>query len=244
MVWACPRHGECRNVQPVDLTTSYEHAISAAVRARYELRETRNAAVILAATNPGEFQEIIQTISGFRLTTADLVEAGGNKSRLAARLDEAFRRHGWREGRYDTRISAELRLMPYAAAGESGADVVTSEVFNEGYKVDNVKARVALDVEWNAKDGNLDRDISAYRALYDAGIIDGAVMITRTQDDLRTLAERLALEAGLPPEAARNRLGTATTTNLAKLEPRLTRGDAGGCPLLAVAISSRCWKGS
>jgi hypothetical protein len=41
----------------------------------------------------------------------------------------------------------------------------------------DVKGRVALDVEWHAKDGNLDRDIVAYRALDDAGIMDGAVMV-------------------------------------------------------------------
>jgi hypothetical protein len=116
-----------------------------------------------------------------------------------------------------------------------------SEVFNEGYKVDNVKGRIALDVEWNAKDGNLDRDIGAYRSLYDVGLIDGAVLITRTHEDLRQLAHRLAIEAGLSDDDARRRLGTTTTTNLGKLEPRMTRGDAGGCPLLAVAISPRCW---
>jgi len=119
--------------------------------------------------------------------------------------------------------------------------VIESEVFNEGYKVDNVKGRIALDVEWNAKDGNLDRDIGAYRALYDAGLIDGAVLVTRTQDDLRRLAQGLALAAGQAEEEARRRLGTTTTTNLGKLEPRMTRGDAGGCPVLAVAISAHCW---
>ena len=107
-----------------------------------------------------------------------------------------------------------------------------------------MKGRIALDVEWNAKDGNLDRDISAYRALYDAGLIDGAVLVTRTQEELRTLAVRLALEAGITDEDARRRLQTTTTTNLPKLLPRMTRGDAGGCPVLAVAISSRCWLGS
>lgn len=107
-----------------------------------------------------------------------------------------------------------------------------------------MKDRVALDVEWNAKDGNLDRDMGAYRALYDAGIIDAAVIITRTQEDLRTLASRLAFEAGHSYADASRRLGTTTTTNLVKLEPRMTRGDTGGCPLLAAAISARCWKGS
>lgn len=212
------------------------------VRRRYEMRETRNAASVLPATNPAGFAEVVQALEGFQLLTQDLVDPGGNESKLAARLNGAFRARGWREGRYDTRIASELRVMPYAPAGESVATVVTSEVFNEGYKVDNVKGRVALDVEWNAKDSNLDRDIGAYRALYEAGFIDAAVLITRTQDDLRPLAERLAVQAGVSVTEARKRLGTTTTTNLDKLQPRMTRGDAGGCPLLAVAISARCWE--
>jgi hypothetical protein len=228
----------------VELTVSYRGVIPDAVLVRYELRETRNAAVILSVTNPGEFQEIISVVAGFTLTTADLTDPGGNKSKLAQRLDDAFRQRGWREGQADTVFRAEVRAMPYKAHGEAEPNVVTTEVFSKGYKVDNVKGRVAVDVEWNAKDGNLDRDIGQYRALYDAGVIDGAVVITRTQEDLRELAGRLAREAGLSPEAARGRLGTTTTTNLGNLVNRLTRGDAGGCPVLAVAISARCWDGA
>lgn len=102
-----------------------------------------------------------------------------------------------------------------------------------GYKLqDNVKSRVALDVEWNAKDGNLDRDIGAYRALYDSGIIDVGVIVTRTHTDLRDAAIKL--------DPKSTKFKTTTTTNLSKLEPRLTRGDAGGCPVLVIAITSRC----
>ena len=32
---------------------------------------------------------------------------------------------------------------------------IVTETVNEGYKVDNFRDRIALDVEWNAKDGNL-----------------------------------------------------------------------------------------
>lgn len=228
----------------MDLTASYEKVIPAAVRARYEMRETRNAAAILAATNPVEFQDIINVIASFKLMTADLVEPGGNKSKLAQRLDEAFRQRGWRAGEVDTFFRADVKAMPYKTVGEKKPTVVTTETFSKGYEVDNVKGRVALDVEWNAKDGNLDRDLGQFRAFYDAGVIDGAVMITRTQDDLRELAGDLARQAGQSAEAARGRLGTTTTTNLVNLVNRLSRGDAGGCPILAVAISDLCWEGA
>ena len=225
----------------MELTGSWTTALPAAVAERYELRETRNAAAVLAATCPDEVTELCAVLTGFTLTTADLVEAGGNESRLAARLNTAFRERGWREGRVDTVVTSRLQVQPWHPAGEHGVTVRESEVFNEGYKVDNVKGRVALDVEWNAKDGNLDRDIGAYRALYDAGLIDGAVLLTRTHDDLRELARELARAAGRSDDEVRSRLSTSTTTHLGKLESRMTRGDAGGCPLLAVAISRRCW---
>jgi hypothetical protein len=225
----------------MELTHGWSTAVPPSVAERYELRETRNAAAVLAATSPDEFAEICAVLAGFVLTTADLVEAGGNESRLAARLNAAFRTRGWREGRVDTVVTSRLQVQPWAPAGEHGVTVRESEVVNEGYKVDNVKGRVALDVEWNAKDGNLDRDIGAYRALYDAGLIDGAVLLTRTHDDLRELARELTRAAGRSDDEVRSRLSTSTTTHLGKLESRMTRGDAGGCPLLAVAISRRCW---
>jgi hypothetical protein len=225
----------------MELTQGWSSVVPPGVAERYELRETRNAAAVLAATGREEFTEICAVLADFVLTTADLVEAGGNESRLAARLNAAFRARGWREGRVDTVVTSRLQVQPWAPAGEAGVTVRESEVVNEGYKVDNVKGRVALDVEWNAKDGNLDRDIGAYRALYDAGLIDGAVLLTRTHDDLRELARELTRAAGGSADEVRSRLSTSTTTHLGKLESRMTRGDAGGCPLLAVAISRRCW---
>lgn len=216
-------------------------AVLAGLAARYELRETRNAAAILAATAPEEFGELCAVLSAFALSTVDLIEAGGNESKLAARLNADFRGRGWREGRVDTVVRSVLQVQPWAPAGEHEVVERTDEVRNEGYKVDNVKGRVALDVEWNAKDGNLDRDIGAYRSLYDAGLIDGAVLLTRTHDDLRELARRLSRAAGQSDEQIRSRFSTSTTTHLGKLESRMTRGDAGGCPLLAVAVSARCF---
>jgi Restriction endonuclease BglII len=214
----------------MDLTTSYSRVFATGVTGRYELRETRSAAAVLQNTNPQEFADLVAVLTGFQLVADDVLLPGGNEGPVAKRLNQAFRGRGWREGQYDARLSSELRLMPYRPAGETKATVVTSEVLSTGYKVDNVKGGVALDVEWNAKDGNLDRDVAAYRSLYDAGIIAVGVMITRAQDDTRALSARLG----------GNRFATTTTTNLEKLEPRMTRGDAGGCPMLAIAITSRC----
>lgn len=217
----------------MDLTDSYLKVFPKDVLERYDMREVRNASAVLANTSPTEFEQLITVLRDFALTKEDILKPGKNEGQIAKRLNKAFRDLGWREGRHDTKIISLLRLMPYKPAGEKKPVVKETEVVNEGYKVDNVKGAVALDVEWNAKDGNLDRDVGAYRALYDAGIISAGVMVTRTMTDLRELGVKL----GRPKF-----LGTTTTTNLNKLEPRLTRGDAGGCPLLAVAITARCYR--
>jgi hypothetical protein len=217
----------------VKFTHTFKTAFPVDILDRYEMREVRNAAAVIANTSGSEFDEILSVLGDFALTSEDVVREGGNEGTVAKRLNLAFRERGWREGQHDTKITSLLRLMPFKPANETKPVLVETEVVSLGYKVDNVKGEIALDVEWNAKDGNLDRDISAYRALYDAGIISAAVIVTRTRNDLRELGENL----GRP-----DFLKTSTTTNLEKLEPRLGRGDTGGCPVLAVAITARCFE--
>lgn len=216
----------------MDLTESWRKVLPQSIVKRYDVREVRDAAAVLQSTSPVEFAEMVAVLEAFTLGPNDFLVPGGSKGDVAIRLDEAFRKTGWREGRYDTTITATLTKMPYRAVGEKQSVVTKTEVLNLGYKTDNVKGKVALDVEWNAKDGNLDRDIGAFRALYDAGAISAGVIFTRTQDDLRALGATLG----------RDPFATTTTTNLVKLLPRMTRGDAGGCPILAVAATARCFE--
>lgn len=220
----------------MDLTTSFREHLEPELLQKFDFCEVRNAAAILASTNPAEWMEIKQVLGSLILTREDILDPGGSKSNLAGRVDEAFREHGWREGRVDTLIKLAVRTTPYKRAGETVPKIKETIVENEGYKVDNYKGRVALDMEWNAKDGNLDRDLAAYRSLYDSALIDAGVLITRTHDDLRKLALQLSHES--------TKFATTTTTNLDKLRPRLTRGDAGGCPVLAIALTARCFSGT
>ena len=220
----------------MDLTTSFHNHLGPELLQKFEFCEVRNAAAILASTNPTEWDQIKQVLAGLTLAREDILDPGGSKSNLAGRVDEAFRALGWREGRVDTLIKLSVEISPYRKVGEANPKVVETEVENKGYKVDNFKSRVALDMEWNAKDGNLDRDLAAYRALYEFSLIDAGVLITRTHDDLRKLALQLSHDS--------TKFATTTTTNLDKLRPRLTRGDAGGCPVLAIALTARCYAGT
>lgn len=225
----------------VDLTYSFKDTFPPNILERYQFAETRNAAAILDSTNPDAFSQIVRALSNFVLKTSDFITPGGQETELAARLNDSFRRQGWREARVDTRTRLTLVLEPYTPAGERRTTETETETHSKGYKVDNFKDRVALDVEWNAKDGNLDRDISAYRALYDNALIDVGVMVTRTQTDLRDLGFRLGRAHGFDEKRAKQILGTTTTTNSDKLIPRITRGDAGGCPFLGIFICAKTY---
>lgn len=210
------------------LTTSYEETFPEFVLARYDFIETRNASQILQATNPEQFSDIVDVLASFTVDVAgDILTAGGSQSDAAARLNHAFRDLGWREASYSTNISSKMILR----APGSPAIELDHEQEATSYNIDNVKGRVALDVEWHAKDGNLDRDISAYRSFYDAEMIDCGVIITTSQASMRAWVLRLNPES--------KKFGTTTTTNIEKATPRLTRGDGGGCPILVAAIGDR-----
>jgi hypothetical protein len=213
------------------------------VRARWTLLETSSAAAVLRSVCPEEWRDITEVLSEFALDPVHWLKKGGNRGDVAKIIDGRFAERGWREMRVDlstqgvliSRKNEEIERLP--------------PVYQEGYLVDNFKGRVALDVEWNAKDGNLDRDLSAYRAWHEAGVISAAVLITQDRIALKTLAEQLWTEyqAGLP-RSRRNAklpidLNTSTTTNLEKAALRVRRGVMGTCPLLVVAATVATWNG-
>jgi hypothetical protein len=180
------------------------------------------------ATNRQQFDDLMVVLGGFAVDEyVDLLTAGGNETEAAARLNESFRARGWFEAQYQITVGSELVLR------KDGTPVKTEsgESATASYFVDNVKGRVAIDVEWHAKDGNLDRDIAAYRAFYDAGIIDCGVMVTTARDSLREWVVRL--------DPTSTKFKTTTVTSIEKVTPRLARGDGGGCPILVAGICNR-----
>lgn len=214
-----------------------------AIQDRWEFIETSSAAAVLKAVCPEEWSDIINVLSDFSLDPLYWLKKGGNRGDIAQQLDGMFQDRGWKERRVDLvthglLISKDLKTVEQLP-----------EVRQEGYLVDNFKGRVALDVEWNAKDGNLDRDMSAYRSWHEAGVISAAVLITQNRVKLKTLAHQLwdEYQATLDAEERNAKLpidlGTSTTTNLEKAAIRVRRGIMGTCPLLIVAASDITWNG-
>ncbi|MBP6618170.1 MAG: restriction endonuclease [Burkholderiaceae bacterium] len=213
------------------------------IRKRWAFLETSSAAAVLRSVCPAEWADITAVLEAFALDPAHWLKKGGNRGDIAKVIDGLFAERGWRETRVDlvtqgVLLSRNLEVMERLPPVEQ-----------EGYLVDNFKGRVALDVEWNAKDGNLDRDLSAYRAWHEAGVISAAVLITQDRGRLKELAEQLWADhqATLPADQRNAKLpidlNTSTTTNLEKAALRVRRGVMGTCPLLIVAATPETWNG-
>jgi hypothetical protein len=187
---------------------------------------------VFASTNPPEFDDLLSVLGSFKIDVQrDLIDPGKNETQAAAQLNGAFRQLGWREGDYLMTYLSRQTLRPYKPAGETKPLVTQTEVDAASYKIDNLKGKVAVDVEWHAKDGNLDRDIAAYRSLYEVGMIEAAAIITVSQSELKAWAKKV--------DPASTKFATTTTTNIEKAIPRLQRGDAGGCPLVVIGVGNK-----
>lgn len=224
-------------------TSTYEDPVvlDPRIRERWTFLETSSAAAVLRSVCPKEWEDITEVLSTFQLDPMRWLRPGGNRGDIAQEIDGMFSERGWRETRVDL-VTQGLLLAKNLSVIE-----YLPEVRQEGYLVDNFKGRVALDVEWNAKDGNLDRDLSAYRAWHEAGVISAAVLITQDRVRLKQLAEKLwgDYQKTLPAEKRNLKLpidlGTSTTTNLEKAKLRVRRGVMGTCPLLVIAATPETW---
>lgn len=214
-----------------------------AARNHWSFLESNSAAAIMQSVCPAEWADIVDVLSTYRLDPNSWLKAGGNRGDIAKQIDSLFAEKGWQEARLDLETKGILYLKNGQKLGE------LEPVYQEGYLVDNFKNRVVLDVEWNAKDGNLDRDLASYRSWFEAGVISAGVIITKDRLSLLSLAERIWGEylQTFPPDERPTRmpidLTTSTTTTFDKAELRMKRGVMGTCPVLIVAANEATWNG-
>ncbi|UWF59076.1 BglII/BstYI family type II restriction endonuclease [Brucella sp. 2716] len=212
-------------------------------RQHWDFMETNSAAAVLKAVCPNEWEDIVEVLSSYRLDPKFWLKAGGNRGDIAEQIDRSFYDRGWRE----TRLDLETKGLLFSKDGNKVGELPPA--YQEGYLVDNFKNRVVLDVEWNAKDGNLDRDLASYRSWFDAGVISAGVIITKDRLSLLGLARRLWREyQNTLPEEERNHklpidLMTSTVTAFDKAQMRVRRGVMGSCPVLIVAANENTWNG-
>jgi len=221
-----------------DHATLVDANFAAPLRSKFEIYSYRNAANILAQSFPDQYADITSALTKMAVTKEMIRMPGGSKGPIAKHIDTLFT-DDWIE----TRISADLHVK-LLHAKRSKNDTIVSQYTREGYldghRIDFVRGRVALDVEWNSKDQTYDRDLYAMSAFYDAGAIDVGVIITRGSSldgtFFRSLGKVLDKDGNEGASEVYKKYG-ASTTWMGKLLYRLDAGRNGGCPILAIGIT-------
>ncbi|KZL17605.1 BglII/BstYI family type II restriction endonuclease [Pseudovibrio sp. WM33] len=176
---------------------------------KYDIREWGHALAILKYEFEEQFSDICNVLDEFQLLRSGIEAAGGGKSKISDKLDKRLIDFGWEEKAFDTSIHID------GVAHETPT-----------HKVDCVKGRVALDVEWNNKTEFFDRDLNNFRLLHSLKAISVGVIITRTTELQKQVFN---------PLGKGTKYG-ASTTHLNKLVPKIEGGGAGGCPILVCAV--------
>jgi hypothetical protein len=192
-----------------------------------EVHNYRHAAEVMHTGCRAELDELVEALLAFRLSIADITAPGGNESSVPKVLSALMRPNAW----FETRIKGDLLITMEVHGGEKSVEHFQIDNYLDGHKVDYVKNRVAFDLEWNSKDQTFDRDLYAFRAFHEAGIISAAVLLTRSES-LNTVFKQL----GVMPKYG------ASTTWMGKLLYRLNAARNGGCPVLAFGITPKLIK--
>lgn len=247
-----------------DDAADVERYICAEVRERYDVYSYRHAAAILANSFPEELQEIEAALLGFSITTRDIGTPGGNESDIPKKYSRTLRPAGWVEARIqgDLLVRVQEYEEEFLANGKTRkskrqeGEVREIKNFIDGHKIDYVKGRVALDLEWNSKDQTFDRDLYAMRAFHECGLISLGVMVTRSEKLNPVFHQVPQLNKAGEPELISNGKNAgqmktvrakygASTTWMGKLLYRLNAGRHGGCPILVFGITPKLiedWK--
>ena len=185
------------------------------LRRKFLIDERRHAASILANDFPEEFDDLCACLDHFWLRRSYIEKSGGARSDVPKNIDGFLQneRGGWRKHRFETSVVVDdqPRAMPT-------------------HEIDNLKNRIAVEVEWNNKTEFYDRDLNNFRLLFEFDVVSVGVIITRLSE-LQDLFKELG----------RGDSYGASTTHWNKLLPKVDGGGAGGCPLLLIGMGLSCY---
>ncbi len=178
---------------------------------KYTIHEWRHALAILKGEFKPQYDDLCDVLTTFELRQSSITTGGGGKSRVSGYLDGQLYKKGWSEKSFDT--SKIIDGVQHATPT---------------HKIDCVKGRVALDIEWNNKTEFYDRDLNNFRLLHALDAISVGIIVTRDSELQETVFKPLGIG---------QKYGSSTT-HLNKLIPKIEGGGAGGCPLLVIAVKS------
>jgi len=177
---------------------------------KYFIREWGHAIAILKGEFREQFDDFQTVLNSFELRKSNIVVSGGGKSKVSGYLDSQLYSRGWAEKSFETAILID---------GDKHETPT--------HKIDCVKGRVALDIEWNNKTEFYDRDLNNFRLLHNLGAISVGIIVTRSTELQTDIFKPLGIGS---------KYG-ASTTHMDKLIPKVEGGGAGGCPILVVGVN-------
>jgi hypothetical protein len=170
------------------------------IQKKYEVKSYRHASAILSADFPQEYDDILSVLDKLVIADNDIQSGGGNKSAISKQLEQEFKKRKWLIDRSFANINS--------------------------HKIDCVKNRVGIEVEWNNKDTFFDRDILSFGQMFHDDVLSVGVIITRSdllQEYCANLGKKMAFGA--------------STTHMSKLTQKLQLNRAHGCPILVFGIT-------
>lgn len=183
------------------------------ILAKYEVHEWKHASAILKYDFPKEWEDVIALLRAFKLKKSWITKGGGNKTKLAAWVDEFLGKRGWSERQFHTAVVVDK-----------------TKVESPTHKVDCYKNQIALELEWNNKDPFFDRDLNNFRLLFDLRAVSVGIVLTRC-DELQQIFNSLKRGASYGN----------STTHMSKLLPRIQGGGGAGCPIIVIGISRKVY---
>ena len=183
------------------------------LKKRYLFREWNHAVAVLSGDFREQWEDLLGCLASFTLKHNAIVVGGGGRSQIPVELDGYLLARGWKEHQFDI-----------------GIRVDGGEIHVPTHKIDNFKQGVGIEVEWNNKTEFYDRDLNNFRLLHQLRVLSVGVIITRASE-----LQRLFDQLGIGPKYGNS------TTHWSKLIPKIDGGGAGGCPVLAVGITDKCY---
>ncbi len=235
-----------------DAQSEVEQFVCSDIREVYDVYSYNHAAAILKNSFPKLFQEIEDVLLDFEINLDDISAPGKNESNIPQKLSKALRPLEWYEAKIKGSLVIILERHKETFIAETGrmrkeklpdSDPTIIHDYIDGHKIDYVKEKIALDLEWNSKDQTFDRDLYAFRLFYEAGVIEVGVLITRSEK-LTPIFEQIPRknkDGVIERDKEGNAISVkakygASTTWMGKLIHRLNAGRHGGCPVLVFGI--------
>ena len=178
----------------------------------YNVLVRGHADLIFKHNNPSDYQNMVDTLSGYTIPLDDILIGGGSKSKPTKALEAKFNAHGWTP----ETIQIQDQYTYLTSGVTDGIGCITHEIDHFIHT-----GKIGVEIEWNNKDTFFDRDLGAFGVLYQKGIVDVGVIITRGS----TLQELLHSQ----------KYGTSTT-HWNKLINKIGLGIGGNFPLIALGI--------